>query len=74
MCKGLKKIYRAKVSSYFIKKVLLLPEFVKRGTDMPFKLLYDVLHYPELRKHFENCIDYKEWHYPYKHIPPILPH
>ena len=62
--KALKAHFKADVKSYFLKKVLLLPEnleMARDSTQNPEQLLFQFFSHPSLKKVFETHIDYDRW-------------
>ena len=62
--KILKCALNVDLSSYFVKKVLLTDEMLRKSRERyidPEKLLFEALHHPDLRPSFEGKIDYEKW-------------
>ena len=69
--KALKTVLEASAKSYMVKKVLLQLEFLMTATvevldlekqDTKWQeIVFEVLHHPDLKKHFEKKIDYSKW-------------
>ena len=70
--KALKDLLGAETKSYFVKKVLLRPNFkaiTDGGFHLPGRLLFTALTLPELRGQFEHLIDFERWQNEIKHDP-----
>ena len=62
--KALKGHFEAEVKSYFLKKVLLLPnhlQMAKNPSKDEIDLLFQFLSHPSLKMAFEDKIDYQKW-------------
>ena len=71
--KALKTVLGVEVKSYLAKKIFLLPEFKQKAetglipTDLFAReqnwheILYDILNHPELKRSFEDKIDFEKW-------------
>ncbi len=72
--KGIKSALKVNVSSYFIKKVLMLEKFQKEmnkydkfHNDMIRKALTDTV----LKRYFDSKINFEKWHTHYKNFIPL---
>ena len=61
--KALKKILNVDLNTYLLKKLFMWPVFhtAKFGAIKDGRVLYKVLSLPELKRKFEDAIDFERW-------------